>query len=88
MPNNPNATAAIIGYGTVPNTVCVHGVDWPMLRSQKAALVFALWHDQAHPGWGIISLLEYMQEQAVEAGVPRAEVYGEEPDDPSEDIDA
>jgi hypothetical protein len=51
-------------------------VDFPALRLQKEALLKLIWDDDDSPCWGIVELLDFLQDQAVDSGqVPEEEVF-------------
>jgi hypothetical protein len=55
-------------------------IDWKRLHAQKEALldtIDLLGGFHPHPLEGIIYLLDELQDQAVEQGVPEDEVFGE-----------
>lgn len=61
--------------------LCLERVDWTQLHRQKQALVRLLWNNPVDPCWGIVSLIDSLQDQAVKRRlVPKEEVFpdGEE----------
>lgn len=46
----------------------LQGIDYALLRKQKAALLASIWDDASNPAWGIIGLLDSLQDCAEEAG--------------------
>lgn len=59
-------------------------IDWDSLRVAKIHIVARFWPDAArqnHPVWGLIALLDDIQDRAVDAGVPERDVFGPEPPD-------
>lgn len=58
--------------------LCLERVDWSQLHRQKQALVRLLWNNPVDPAWGIVSLLDSLQDQAVKRNlVPEDEVFPE-----------
>lgn len=56
--------------------LCLERVDWTKLHRQKQALVRLLWNNPVDPAWGIVNLLDSLQDQAVRRGlVPEHEVF-------------
>ena len=56
--------------------LCLERVDWSQLHRQKQALVRLLWNSPADPCWGLVTLIDSLQDQAVMRGlVPEHEVF-------------
>ncbi len=64
-------------------------LDWPLLRMQKLCLLHFT-EAVADPGdadllWGVIELIDFIQDEAAKQGEP-VEWLTEEPDDEEEDV--
>jgi hypothetical protein len=51
-------------------------IDWGQLRHHKATLVLDYWSEQDSPVWGIIDLLDHLQDAAVQEGYSESDVFG------------
>lgn len=59
--------------------LCLERVDWVQLHKQKQALLRLLRDNWVDPAWGIVNLLDSLQDQAVKRGlVPEDEVFPKE----------
>lgn len=53
-------------------------IDWPLLREQKAELIQAIQHSGDPDGWGLVHLLDDIQDQAVDkCGLSEELVFGD-----------
>ena len=60
---------------TIPVHIDMSSTDWPLLRTQQAALMNVLVDRGADdPLWGLVALITNLQAAALGAGVPEAEV--------------
>jgi hypothetical protein len=50
--------------------VGVVGIDWLQLAQQKHRLLHLVWEDEDDILWGLINLIDVIQDQAEEAGHP------------------
>jgi hypothetical protein len=74
----------VAGLANPDQRVSVSGIDWLELAQQKHRLVSYLWDkdegDRDFIMWGIVNLIDALQDQAVEDGLPVVFVTAEEPD--------
>lgn len=61
------------------NYTCDLGnINWNELRIQKDALLKLIWKDDKSVLWGLVNIIDLIQDQAVEKGIPEEEVFGKE----------
>ena len=62
--------------------ITINNVDWELLQEQKFILLLLSANTQNHEkhraaAAGVVNFIEYIQDQAVDAGVPETVVFGE-----------
>lgn len=50
--------------------VCVNKIDWLLLAQQKHRLLHLIWEDDDDILWGLIHLIDAIQDRAEEDGLP------------------
>lgn len=59
------------------NVIVNLNIDFGELKKQKSKLLDLIWLKKDHPAWGIIELIDSIQDQAVDSnGIPNEEVFG------------
>ena len=53
-------------------------LDWNALREQKYLLIELIEKDANSPLWGLVNLIDAIQDAAVDEGVPETEVFGDD----------
>lgn len=57
-------------------TLDLDKIDWTALRFGKSLIVLRFWSEQDSPAWSVVSLLDHIQDAAVEAGMAESDVFG------------
>lgn len=54
-------------------------IDWALLRQQKAALLEIIFQGTPYEDQldGLVHLIDAIQDQSVQCGIPEAEIFGE-----------
>lgn len=61
----------------MPDIVANVNINFEDLRRQKHKLLELIWDKEEHPVWGIVELIDEIQDQAVDKnGFPEKEVFG------------
>ena len=64
--------------------VTLDRVDFEELRQQKLELLKLIWDQRDHPVWGIVELIDAVQDQAVgQNGLTEFDVFGDMTEDES-----
>ena len=58
------------GHANPASWVGVTNIDWLQLAQQKRRLVNLIWEDDEDILWGLVELLDVLQDQAAEDGLP------------------
>lgn len=45
-------------------------IDWQLLAKQKLALLKSIWNEREHVLWGLVALIDAIQDDAEEKGYP------------------
>lgn len=60
----------------MPIIVANLDINFKDLREQKHKLLELIWDKEEHPAWGIIELIDEIQDQAIDKnGIPAKEVF-------------
>lgn len=61
------------------NVISIHNIDWDLLHQQKQMLVKVVWNTPNNELWGVVHLIDTLQDIACEVGLWK---FPEKEDDP------